>query len=336
LITITFKNVGQGDTIVIEWNDNGQQKIGVIDSHIHQSRNPALEHLKAHHYNQIEFIFLSHGHYDHLSGISPILDYCYQKKIQIKNFYHTLSGTIVKVFSLYNSTIKAKAAERLLVDLEKYYSGKDKIIQNWIRTDCSRPNIILTNEIEIEILSPNECDYFELEKSIGQYLGKKSDTKPNTNKVTTILRIKNGDQFVLLTSDAMKSRIGRIEQFLKNEKLILGQVPHHGSKYNHRKQFWEGVLRLNNCIAVFSTGDEPADKLPDDEPVKEIHNLGYKIHSTNQVNGICSVFGMPSEKITQSYRINDLIDFFSNDDMSSYINTLSDDLNGDQSFTFWE
>ncbi len=335
MLTISFKNVGQGDTIIIEWIDQGRTKIGIIDSHVYKSRNPTLEYLKAHNYKRIEFYLLSHGHYDHYSGISDVLDYCSQKKIIINIFYHTLSGTIVKIFKFYNRTKKAKAAETLLLNLEKYSKGRNRIILKRVRIDCERPNIRLNDLIDINVLSPSEVDYFELEKTIGMYIGGKCKTIPNANKVSTILKIICKDEYILLSSDALKSRIGRIEKFLTNDKLIIGQVPHHGSDKNHRKQFWENVDRNNKCIAVFSTGDELADKLPNDITVKDIHSLNYKIHSTNQVNGICSVFGNPIRPIIFDDTISDILDFFSSDESPQVFSELNNDLNGDQLFNVW-
>lgn len=35
LLTITFKNVGHGDTIIIEWqNDRGENEMGIIDCQV--------------------------------------------------------------------------------------------------------------------------------------------------------------------------------------------------------------------------------------------------------------------------------------------------------------
>jgi beta-lactamase superfamily II metal-dependent hydrolase len=293
--------------------------------------------LKANTFKEIEFYLLSHGHYDHFSGISDVLDYCYQKKILINTFYHTLSGMIVKIFAFDFSQIKAIAAKRLIETLDKYSSGSDKIILKRIRIDCERPNIKLNDAIEINILSPNDNDYSELEKMIGNYIGKKTTTKPDANKVSTILKVQNNDEFILLTSDALKTRIGRIEKFLLESKLIIGQVPHHGSEKNHRKEFWQTVNRKKDCIAVFSTGDELADKLPDDITVQDISNLSYKIHSTNQVNGICSVFGQPNVQTNSNDEvITDLADFFLENKNPANVAVLQNDLNGDQTFPVWD
>lgn len=333
---VSFKDVGQGDTIIIEWVDQDQSKIGIIDSHIYKFRNPVLEFLKANSYKKIDFYLLTHGHYDHFSGICDVLDYCFQKGIEIDTFYHTLSGIIVKIFAFDHSTIKAKAAERLIETLEKYSDGKYKIILKKLRIDCERQNIRLTDDIDIDILSPNDKDYFGLERMIGNYIGKRTITKPDANSVSTILKIQKSDEYILLTSDVLKSRIARVERLLIKSKLIIGQVPHHGSEHNHRKPFWEKVNRKNDCIAVFSTGDNPADKLPDNVTVKDIHELSYKIHSTNQVNGICSVFGETLSPLNYDETIHDIFDLFVDYPIPTNTAMLQNDLNGDQAFFVWE
>lgn len=334
MFVITFKDVGQGDSIIIEWKDNGIEKVGIIDCHKKESRNPVLEFLRVKVPKKIEFIILSHAHYDHFSGLSDVLDYCFNKKIIIENFYHTLSGQIVKIYSSENSTIKALAAEQLVENLKKYTKSPNQIINKKLRIDCERPIFKLSEKINLAFLSPNDDDYCDLEKAIGRYLGDKITTKPNLNHASTILKISNEKEYILLTADSTIPKIRRIEKLLKNDSLILAQVPHHGSKYNHRSKFWENVKRDPSCIALFSCGDEPADKIPHRQTVEEIHKLGFKIHSTNQVYGICDVFGELKSNSLDEEISSSLIDLFAESDAHMDLN-IENELNGDQRFEFW-
>ena len=56
---ITFKNVGQGDSIIIEWsNDKNEKKIGIIDCKKNDSNNPILKHIQDFNIEEIDFIYL--------------------------------------------------------------------------------------------------------------------------------------------------------------------------------------------------------------------------------------------------------------------------------------
>lgn len=86
-----FKNVGQGDSIVVEWLDaQGEAQIGFIDCCLYKGKNPSLEHLIYSSYERINFIVLSHAHEDHFSGMLGLLEHCKRKSIKIKSFYHSL------------------------------------------------------------------------------------------------------------------------------------------------------------------------------------------------------------------------------------------------------
>ncbi len=89
MLKVIFKDVGQGDSIIIEWqNDDEEDKIGIIDSNQHNG-NPVLDYIKQRKTKEIEFIVLSHPHSDHFSGLLEILEYCKENLIEINNFIHT-------------------------------------------------------------------------------------------------------------------------------------------------------------------------------------------------------------------------------------------------------
>ena len=87
-----FSNVGQGDSIVLEWDYNGTTKYGIIDCKLTNNGNPTIEYLELIKPTQIEFIILSHPHTDHFSGMSDLLEYLVFNKIDIRYYMHT--GTL--------------------------------------------------------------------------------------------------------------------------------------------------------------------------------------------------------------------------------------------------
>ena len=92
--SVNFKNVGQGDSIIIEWDD----KIGIIDCNIYKDSNPVLEYISQKDIEEIEFIILSHFHFDHFSGFPKLFDYCRDNKIKIKYFFHTIADYVLQIY----------------------------------------------------------------------------------------------------------------------------------------------------------------------------------------------------------------------------------------------
>lgn len=336
-MNIIFKDVGQGDSIIIEWADNGQEKIGIVDAHLlSNGLNPVLEHLKVKMPDEIEFIILSHGHYDHCSGLSEVLDFCKAKGIRICKLFHTLSGKSVQIFSKESRTKKRLSLELLFDNFIKYTDeGENKIIDYYDDIKTVTPDIRLNDDIFISVLSPTKTLLDKLDKDIGRYIGGYKGSVPNINKASTILKITKGDEYVLLVADSTISKMSKIEPVLEGHTMLLGQVPHHGSIYNHRLKFWENISRSKDCKAVFSVGVNHSDKLPDEQVVRELNNLKYIIHSTNQVFGVSDVFGSHPNVSEDVEVIDDVMDLFIEDDPVAATNGVYDNLNGDQRFSFW-
>ncbi len=75
MVEIVFKNVGQGDSIILEWesSEEGTKKIAIIDCNLNKNENPVLQHLIELNLHEIEFVILSHPHEDHFSGFHELL-----------------------------------------------------------------------------------------------------------------------------------------------------------------------------------------------------------------------------------------------------------------------
>ena len=89
-MTISFKNVGQGDSIVLEWESEGKRKCGIVDCNRYNGHNPVVAHLQKSTIRELSFIFLSHPHEDHFSGLLELFEYCETNDITILRFAHTL------------------------------------------------------------------------------------------------------------------------------------------------------------------------------------------------------------------------------------------------------
>ncbi|NIM10671.1 MAG: hypothetical protein GTO45_01660 [Candidatus Aminicenantes bacterium] len=109
MLTITFKNVGHGDTIILEWqNDRDENEIGIIDCHLKNGKsNLAIDHIIRNSYEKIRFVILSHPHTDHFSGFPSLLEFCRKNRIQIERFWHTAA---------YNDTFLGDLVSKITPD----------------------------------------------------------------------------------------------------------------------------------------------------------------------------------------------------------------------------
>ncbi len=123
MIHLTFKNVGQGDSIILEWEANNTRKIGIIDCNLFHNQNPVLEYVIKKKYKTIEFLLLSHPHLDHFSGFLELIKYCKTHSIKIIYFLHTCSQVPSFLESASFSAQAEKELQRLFVYLHRNYNN---------------------------------------------------------------------------------------------------------------------------------------------------------------------------------------------------------------------
>ncbi len=104
------------------------------------------------------------------------------------------------------------------------------------------------------------------------------------NWLSTTIKIELNSGFVLLTSDANKETLHRIDkhELKSEEKILLGQIPHHGSFYNHSPAFWRKRTRAAETPIVVSFGRN-SYRHPNKTVVNDFVKDGYKVYSTNPI-----------------------------------------------------
>ena len=294
MITLHFKNVGQGDSIIVEWTDNKIKKVGLIDCHTYQSRNPTLEYLKDYKIEELEFIILSHFHYDHFSGMADLFEYCCTKKINLKYFYHTMAPLLTEIYNRINTTKKIESAVTRFVDSYKKF---DKFVGEHIPVSNQIKSLLLFDNTYLSFLGPLGSIYHIMANQLSRKVNKIVTTPADINRLSTIILIENETNCILLTADSVKGSFKRISI---SKELVLVQVPHHGSWLSIDPKFWSGPKKVNQCPAIFSVGDEPKDKLPNEETVKFFDKHDYDVQSTNAVYGINTYFNSNSISIKKT------------------------------------
>ena len=292
MLKLTFKDVGHGDSIILEWQHQNQNKIAIIDCNISDDRRiPTLEYLKStSSYKEIEFILLSHPHYDHYSGMNKLLQHCAKEGIIINLFMHT-AFTNPKYFieTAVKSLIAKDELRKLFITIRDLNKSKIIKAQGYITSDFRE--LSLSDSIKLKIIAPT-TEEFELYKDKVHYSidDESCHNIPNANFISTVIKLYSKKWYLLLTSDCQKHALNYFNQNnndeTNNEELYLGQIPHHGSINNHNEKFWKSLNKNSQSRVVFSCGVNSYNH-PSFEVVDFFRKNNYKIEFTNKVGGLC-------------------------------------------------
>ncbi len=130
-------NVGDGDSIIIEFPDVGGKKFAVVDCYKYGKTKDYLDKLGA---SELEFVCATHPHYDHIRGIPKLLQN-YDGRIREfwdSGFRHT-SLTHEKIIDL----IAADPEIRFM----RVTSGMERIFNN-VKVTVLAPSISLRNRYD--------------------------------------------------------------------------------------------------------------------------------------------------------------------------------------------
>lgn len=328
MITVHFKNVGQGDSIIAEWSNEGINYIGIIDCHTINGLNPTLEYLKTKTDFVFYFIILSHLHFDHFSGFADLFHYCISKKIKVKYFYHSLAPFLSEIYNRVFTSMKIQGeVDRFM----KTYDHFDGYIEEKIPVSSYTADLKLNDKITLSFLAPAGRVYEEMAKQISRKVIGATTTSADVNKLSTIVQIHNKNQSIIFCADAVKKSFKKIRDKIRRE-VVMTQVPHHGSIGNIDEVFWQNLKKINNCPAVFSVGDEPKDKLPNEKTVAFFVDNRFDIYSTNKVYGLKTYFGKTTSPVVGASQ-SKILNTFSKLRKATSLYIISDKFNGDKKFT---
>lgn len=286
---ITFKDVGQGDSIILEWSSNGSSKIGIVDCNLRGKKdNPVVSYLTRCNYARIEFIIISHPHSDHYSGMLDLLEYADQNNVFI--------GRIASTFMLGNLKEYFKYFEITPQETDLLTSIRMKWVKMLKDRKIGREETLLDgkemridDDVTLVSVAPSMEDIKDYQHIV------KLDSKINlkeasraANLLSTLLKVRYQDFHYLLTSDTEKTSFLRAysnePHHFDGISYYVCQIPHHGSKKNHAAKFWSNITNFKIQNAIASAGE--GYRHPSLSVLKAFYNSGYEVYCTNIISGM--------------------------------------------------
>lgn len=246
-LKITFLDVGQGDSIVIEYSG----KVFIVDgggevgkkSEKNTGTYDLLPFLKAMGITHVDGIFITHSDFDHIYGIIEIMPNITVDFIALPEVYREKQDSLLEQF-----LESAKESNTPIY----YFEQGDKYQYK---------------ELCITCLSPlKEPKYYK-----------------NNNEISLVLLLSFKDFDALLTGDIeAEGELGLINtKQLKEIELI--KVAHHGSNTSSTKEFIE---TLNPEVGVISVGINNFYGHPSKSVLERFEDLGTKVFCTSEHGAI--------------------------------------------------
>ena len=263
-LTITYNGAERGESIILEWPSAKKERmIGIIDSgRGRMGKNAAIEFVQTNSIKIIEFILLSHPHYNKYSGMLDLIEYCEKENILIRNFFHTShlpaagfesKDEFERLITIGSFT---ESSKRLLLNLffklnEMYKKGMYVAI---IGSDFT---LSLNKDLKLSILSPSYTELTHAYKiNYTRNSMVRAENNPAANYLSTVTRINTSEWQVLFTSDAMRETFQRIlgedNVDLFAAKTVFFEAPHHGSQRSFDQNFWSRLNIVSDSIGVFT------------------------------------------------------------------------------------
>jgi len=133
-LTVTYIDVGQGDSIFIQ---SPSGKTMLIDAGVPEMGSKVVNYIKSRGINKIDILVATHPHADHIGGIPAVIE-----NFQIDKFYMPKVTTTTKIFE---NVLRAAKSKGLLINV-----AKAGVVLN------------LGNEVKAEMLAPNSSHYDDL------------------------------------------------------------------------------------------------------------------------------------------------------------------------------
>lgn len=242
-LQMTVLDIGQGDCIYIAFPD-GKNMVMDIGSELKTTSpwNHANEFLQERNVTQIDYLFITHGDYDHVREAKKLID-----NYEIKSFYMPIdrahdSGTWEKVL---------QAAKN-----ETYTDESGKTVDSTYNNNIGAYTISGENW-EMKCYSFDENDFPE-----------KFNNAEKINAVSPICLLEYAERTIVLTGDAneMTEEYVLSKGYLDNIDTDILKVGHHGSKSSTTQAFLDKIDAEFAIISTSGTREKPQEKYTHPNP----------------------------------------------------------------------
>lgn len=241
-LQMTVLDIGQGDCIYIAFPD-GKNMVMDIGSEF-GSTSPwehANEFLQERNVTQIDYLFITHGDYDHIRDAKKLLD-----NYEIKSLYMPLE----KAQDSNTWLDLLEAAEN-----ETYTDGNGKTVEAAYNNNVGAYTISGENW-EMKCYSFDEADY------------PSGTNAEKINAVSPMCLLEYAERTIVLTGDAneMTEEYVLSKGYLDNIDTDILKVGHHGSKSSTTQAFLDKIDAEFAIISTSGTREKPQEKYTHPHP----------------------------------------------------------------------
>ncbi|MCP2604730.1 DNA internalization-related competence protein ComEC/Rec2, partial [Candidatus Aminicenantes bacterium AH-873-B07] len=210
-LKVTFIDVGQGESILIEFPGNKKMLVdggGTFDDSFDIGGKIVCPFLWSKGIKKIDYLVYSHAHPDHINGLKSVV-----KNFKIGEIWESVSPIKDKFYNKFLSCLpKGKKPRKMF-----------------------RGMIIKEGKVKIEILHPEKT---VIEPAFVH------------NNQSLVMRISYGSHSFLLTGDIDSLAEAEILKYFKNIESTVLKSAHHGSKTSSSEEFLQRVRPIYVVISV--------------------------------------------------------------------------------------
>ncbi len=236
-LQMTVLDIGQGDCIYIAFPDGKNMVMDIGSEKVSTSPwEHANEFLQQRNVTQIDYLFITHGDYDHVREAKKLID-----NYEIKSFYMPIDRA-------HDSDAWEKVLQA--AKNETYTDESGKTVDSTYNNNIGAYTISGENW-EMKCYSFDENDFPE-----------KFNNAEKKNAVSPICLLEYAERTIVLTGDAneMTEEYVLSKGYLDNIDTDILKVGHHGSKSSTTQAFLDKIDAEFAIISTSGTREKPQEK----------------------------------------------------------------------------